>query len=111
MDPLLDSRSRRHERSLSHSSRSMPRLIMLCSFVCASTLFLLLYAIRLVDILVPALHYGCEVWGMHTPTGEAKAARATLQSIYDRFLRRISKDLDHSKSPRGKMPRSEGNHG
>ena len=24
---------------------------------------------------------------MHTPTGEAKAARADLQSIYDRFLR------------------------
>ena len=26
---------------------------------------------------------------MHTPTGEAKAARAALLSIYDRFLRRI----------------------
>ena len=26
---------------------------------------------------------------MHTPTSEAKAARAALQSIYDRFLRRI----------------------
>ena len=26
---------------------------------------------------------------MHTPTGEAKAARAALQSIYDRFLRRV----------------------
>ena len=26
---------------------------------------------------------------MHTPTGEAKAARAALQSIYDRFLRCI----------------------
>ena len=23
----------------------------------------------------------------------------------------VSKDFDHSKSPRGKMPRSEGNHG
>ena len=41
------------------------------------------------SILVPALHYGCEIWGMHTPTGEAKAARAALQSIYDRLLRRI----------------------
>ena len=27
------------------------------------------------SILVPALHYGCQIWGMHTPTGEAKAAR------------------------------------
>ena len=26
---------------------------------------------------------------MHTPTGEAKAARVALQSIYDRFLWRI----------------------
>ena len=26
---------------------------------------------------------------MHTPTGEAKTARAALQSIYDRVLRRI----------------------
>ena len=41
------------------------------------------------SILVPALHYGCEIWGMHAPTGEAKAAMAALQSIYDRFLRRI----------------------
>ena len=38
------------------------------------------------SILVPALHYGCKLWGMHTPTGEAKAARADLQSMYDRFL-------------------------
>ena len=41
------------------------------------------------SIIVPALHYGCQIWGMHTPTGEAKTARAALQSIYDRFLRRI----------------------
>ena len=41
------------------------------------------------SILVPALRYGCQIWGMHTPTGEAKAARASLQSVYDRFLKRI----------------------
>ena len=37
----------------------------------------------------PALHYGCQLWGMHTPTGEAKATPADLQSIYDRSPRRI----------------------
>ena len=31
------------------------------------------------SILVPALHYCCEIWGMHTPSGEAKEARAALQ--------------------------------
>ena len=36
---------------------------------------------------MPALHYGCQLWGMHAPTGEAKAAPANLQSIYDRVLR------------------------
>lgn len=39
--------------------------------------------------MVPALLYGFQLWGMHTPTGEAMAAMADLQSIYDRFLRRI----------------------
>ena len=41
------------------------------------------------SILVPSLHYGCEVWGMHTPRGEAQKARVALQSIYDRYLRQI----------------------
>ena len=54
---------------------------------CGNTVNLMLSLLQ--SILVPALHYGCEIWGMHTPTGEAKAARAALQSIYDRFLRRI----------------------
>ena len=39
--------------------------------------------------LVPSLHYGCELWGMHTPRGEAQKARVALQSIYDRYLRHI----------------------
>ena len=47
---------------------------------CGNTVNLVLSLLQ--SILVPALHYGCEIWGMHTPTGEAKAARAALQSIY-----------------------------
>ena len=39
--------------------------------------------------LLPALHYDCQLWGLHTPIGEAKSAKADLQSVYDRFLRRI----------------------
>ncbi len=36
------------------------------------------------------MHYGCQLWGMHSPTtGTAKTARSNLQSIYDRHLRRI----------------------
>ena len=54
---------------------------------CGNTVNLMLSLLQ--SILVPALHYGCEIWGMHTPTGEAKAARAALQSICDRFLRHI----------------------
>ena len=41
------------------------------------------------SILAPSLHYGCELWGMHTPRGEAQKARVALQSIYDRYLRHI----------------------
>ena len=54
---------------------------------CGHTVHLMLSLLQ--SILVLALHYGCQIWGMHTPTGETKAARAALQSIYDRFLRRI----------------------
>ena len=54
---------------------------------CGHTVHLMLSLLQ--SILVPALHYGCQIWGMHTPTGEAKTVRAALQSIYDRFLRRI----------------------
>jgi len=41
------------------------------------------------SIVVPSLHYGCELWGMHTPCGVAQKARVALQSIYDRYLRHI----------------------
>jgi len=41
------------------------------------------------SIVVPSLHYGCELWGMHTPRGEAQKARVALQSIYNRYLRHI----------------------
>ena len=41
---------------------------------CGHTAHLMLSLLQ--SILVPALHYGCQIWGMHTPTGEAKAARA-----------------------------------
>ena len=40
-------------------------------------------------IWVPSLHYGCHLWGMHSPTGPAKPARADLQYMYDNCLRRI----------------------
>lgn len=36
------------------------------------------------SILVPALHCGCEVWGMRSPTmPSAKEARADLQRVYE----------------------------
>jgi len=41
------------------------------------------------SILVPSLQYGCELWGMHSPSGAAKKARTALQSIYDKYLRHI----------------------
>ncbi len=41
------------------------------------------------SILVPSLHYGCELWGMHSPSGAANRARTALQSLYDRYLRHI----------------------
>ena len=54
---------------------------------CGNTVNLMLSTLQ--SILVPALHYGCQLWGVHIPTGEAKAAQADLQFIYDRFPRRI----------------------
>ncbi|DBA74355.1 TPA: hypothetical protein ACH3X1_011128 [Trebouxia sp. C0004] len=52
-----------------------------------STVNLKLFLLQ--SILVPSLHYDCELWGMHTPHGEAQKARVTFQSIYDRHLRHI----------------------
>ncbi|DBA96670.1 TPA: hypothetical protein ACH3X1_016740 [Trebouxia sp. C0004] len=54
---------------------------------CGSTVNLKLFLLQ--SILVPSLHYGCELWGMHTPCGEAQKARVALQSIYDRHLRHV----------------------
>ncbi len=54
---------------------------------CGNTVNLKLFLQQ--GILAPSLHYGCELWGMHTPRGEAQKARAALQSIYDRYLRHI----------------------
>ncbi len=54
---------------------------------CGNTVNLKLFLLQ--GILVPSLHYGCELWGMHTPRGAAQRARVALQSIYDRYLRHI----------------------
>ena len=54
---------------------------------CGNTVNLKLFLLQ--GILAPSLHYGCELWGMHTPRSGAQKARAALQSIYDRYLRHI----------------------
>jgi len=54
---------------------------------CGNTVNLKLFLLQ--GILAPSLHYGCELWGMHTPCGEAQKARVALQSVYDRYLRHI----------------------
>ena len=39
---------------------------------------------QLQGILVPVLHYGCQIWGMHSPhVAVANDARAALQRLYD----------------------------
>ncbi|DBA75844.1 TPA: hypothetical protein ACH3X1_010246 [Trebouxia sp. C0004] len=41
-------------------------------------------------VLVPALQYGCQVWGMHSPrVAAANRARLDLQRLYDYYLRTI----------------------
>ena len=41
-------------------------------------------------ILVRTVHYGCEVWGMHsTHVAAANAARSELQRLYEFYLRRV----------------------
>ena len=55
---------------------------------CGSTVNIHLQLLQ--SILVPALHYGCEVWGMHGPgAGAAEQARLALQQVYDFYLRVI----------------------
>ena len=55
---------------------------------CGSTVNIHLQLLQ--SILVPALHYGCEVWGMHSPgVGAVGQARLALQQVYDFYLRVI----------------------
>ena len=54
------------------------------------------------SILVPALHYGCEVWGMLSPdAGSAKRARLDLQKV-DNFYFRVVCGLSSS-TPRSML--------
>ena len=42
------------------------------------------------SILVLTFHYGCEVWGMHSPTStDAKQAHTQLEQKYMIYLKRI----------------------
>ena len=42
------------------------------------------------SILVPTFHYGCQIWGMHTPTDPAaKKARQQLEQKYMFYLKHI----------------------
>ena len=42
------------------------------------------------SILVPSVHYGCELWGMHSPeVALANKACIGLEQMYAQFLRRI----------------------
>ena len=44
--------------------------------------------------LVPALQYGCQVWGMHSPrVAAANDARAALQRLHEYYLRTICRLL------------------
>jgi len=55
---------------------------------CGSSVSIHLHLLQ--AILVPALHYGCEVWGMHSPSGVAQHTREALQRCYDRYLGQIT---------------------
>ena len=55
---------------------------------CGNTVNLHLHLLQ--SILVLALQYGCQIWGMHSPrTAVANNARAALQRLYDYYLRTI----------------------
>ena len=55
---------------------------------CGNTINLHLHLLQ--AILVPALQYGCQIWGMRSPhAAVANSARATLQRLYDYYLRTI----------------------
>ncbi|DBB02290.1 TPA: hypothetical protein ACH3X3_011308 [Trebouxia sp. C0006] len=68
---------------------------------CGNTINLKLFLLQ--NILVPSLHYGCELWGMHTPCGVAQKARVALQSIYDRYLRHICRVKNGAKNFSGSI--------
>ena len=56
--------------------------------MCADTVNVKLGLLR--SILVPTVHYGCEVWGLHSPrAAAAKRARSRLQSLYERYSKII----------------------
>ena len=49
-----------------------------------------LHLLQATGILVPALQYVCQIWGMHSPRAAvANDARAALQRLYDYYLRTI----------------------
>ena len=55
---------------------------------CGNTVSLHLHLLQ--AILVPALQYGCQIWGVHSPRAAvANNARAALQRLYDYYLRTI----------------------
>ena len=55
---------------------------------CGNTVNLQLQLLQ--SILVPSMHYGCELWGMHSPQAAlANKARADLEQTYAKFLRRV----------------------
>ena len=59
---------------------------------CGNTVNLHLHLLQ--AILVPALQYGCQIWGMHSPhAAVANNARAALQRLYDYCLRTICRLL------------------
>ena len=42
------------------------------------------------SILVPSIHYGCELWGMHSPNAAmVNKARTGLEQVYTKLLRRV----------------------
>ena len=55
---------------------------------CGNTVSLKLQLLQ--SILVPTIHYGCELWGMHSPqSAAANRARSDLEQTYARFLRHV----------------------
>ena len=55
---------------------------------CGNTVNLKLQLLQ--SILIPSIHYGCELWGMHSPNAAlANKSRTDLQRIYTRRLRHI----------------------